>query len=130
MSRRALALAVVLVSAAACGGDDGGTEDPAEECVDLTTQGDSFTVTMSGLEFVPACFTASASQRLTLVNEDGALHSFTIEGTAIDVDIAGGETLDLSPVSGQVAPGKYELICKYHLPSMSGSVTIAAPVSP
>ena len=124
MSRRALALVAMLVFAAACGGSGGGSEDPAEECVDLTTQGDSFTVTLSGLEFVPACFTASASQRLTLINEDGSLHSFTIEGTPIDVDIPGGESLDLAPVSGQVAPGEYELICKYHLPGMSGRITI------
>jgi plastocyanin len=115
----ALAAAVALC-AAAC--DDGGVD--TSSCFDLTSEGASFTITMRGNEFIPSCFTASASQRLILVNEDSALHSFTVEGTPIDVDIAGGATLDLDPVSGAVEPGTYELICKYHQPAMTGQITI------
>lgn len=114
-----LAAALVL-SATAC--DDGGPD--TSNCVDLTSEGESFTITMRGNVFVPECFTASASQRLILVNEDAALHSFTVEGTPIDVDIRAEETLDLDPVSGAVEPGTYELICKYHQPAMTGQITI------
>ena len=122
-----LALIALLLSAAACGNDagegsSGGGSSP--DCVDLTTQGSSFTIRMSGMQFHPDCFTASASQGLTLVNEDGTLHSFTVEGTPIDVDVEPGETLHLDPIAGQVQPGTYDLICKYHLPTMNGSITI------
>jgi plastocyanin len=121
-----VALAALLLSAAACsGGSEGeGSDRPPSDCVDLTAQGSSFTVRMSGMQFDPDCFTASASQSLTLVNEDGTLHSFTVEGTPIDVDVEPGETLHLDPIAGQVRPGTYELICKYHLPAMRGSITI------
>jgi plastocyanin len=123
MRTLALVLGTVLaVTAAACGGDTGG-EEPSD-CVDLTTEGGSFTIRMLGNEFIPSCFTASASQSLTLVNEDPGLHSFTLEGTPIDLDIPGGETLQLDPIAGRVSPGTYELLCRYHLPGMVGEVTI------
>ena len=121
---RTLRLLIVLsltLGAAACGGDDDGA---SEDCVDLTTEGDSFTIRLLDNEFVPSCFTASASQSLTLVNEDAGLHSFTLRDTPIDVDIRGEETLDLDPFTGMIEPGTYELTCKYHLPGMRGEVTI------
>lgn len=112
----------LVFGAAACGGDGDG-DGGSDECVDLS-QGDSFTIRMLDNEFIPSCFTASASQSLTLVNEDTALHSFTIRDTPIDVDIRGEETLDLDPVTGVVEPGTYELICRYHVPGMVGEITI------
>jgi plastocyanin len=124
------ALAALLLSAAACGSGSGGggSEATPSDCVDLSTQGSSFTVRMSGMAFHPACFTASASQSLTLVNEDSSVHSFTVEGTPIDIDVAPGQTLHLDPIEGQVQPGTYDLICKYHLPGMTGRITIAGPI--
>jgi plastocyanin len=122
-----LLIALALVTAACGGGNGGGNGgDAGADCVDLTTQGDTFTIRLSGNEFVPSCFTASASQSLRLVNDDGGLHSFTVEGTPIDVDISGNDELLLDPVTGQVEPGTYELICKYHLPGMSGEITVVA----
>jgi plastocyanin len=97
--------------------------DEAARCVDLTG-GDSFTIRMRGNRFVPSCFTASAAQRLILVNEDPSLHSFTILGTPVDIELSGGETRELDAVEGHVAPGTYELICRYHQPDMSGEVTV------
>ncbi|HSJ50009.1 MAG TPA: cupredoxin domain-containing protein [Actinomycetota bacterium] len=119
---RLLLVVSLTLGAAACGGDGGG--GGSDECVDLTTEDDSFTLRMMNNEFVPSCFTASASQSLTLVNEDPALHTFTVRDTPIDVDIRGEETLDLDPVSGVIEPGTYELICRYHLPGMAGEVTV------
>lgn len=125
MRTKILALGVLLaVAGAACSNGDGGPTDGSPDCVDLTTSGETFTIRMADNEFVPSCFTASASQGITVVNEDHGLHSFTLEGTGIDVDILGGETFDGEPVSGVVAPGTYDLICKYHLPGMRGEVTV------
>lgn len=125
MTRLILALGVLLaVAGAACSGEADGATDPSAGCVDLTAEGDTFTVRMVDNGFAPSCFTASASQTIRVVNEDGGLHSFTLEGTPIDVDIAGHETFEGEPVTGVVAPGTYELICKYHLPGMAGEVTV------
>ena len=121
-----VAVAVLLFTGVACSSGSGGGSGPSPaDCVDLSSQGDTFTVRLSGMQFHPSCFTASAAQRLTLVNEDDALHSFTVEGTPIDVDVPPGQTLHLDPIEGQVQPGTYELICKYHLPTMTGQITIA-----
>src|SRR3990170_3181970 len=143
-------LAIVLtLSATACGGDagegtdgDGGTNGATasagatgptastgatgtggDGCVDLTGEGPVFTIRMEKVAFVPDCFTASASQGISVVNEDPVLHSFTLEGTPIDVDIEADVTFNGEPISGVVAPGTYELICKYHA-SMTGEVTV------
>ena len=52
------------------------------DCADLTGEGATFTITISDFAFDPNCFTASASQGITIVNQDAADHTFTITGTA------------------------------------------------
>ena len=126
MRTRALALGATLLLLAACSGSDAGERRPSAACADLSTGGSSFTVRLRGDAFVPSCFTASASQELELTNEDAVRHSFTVEGTPIDVDVDGGDTLDLAAPGGAVQPGTYQLICKYHLPGMTGEITIVA----
>jgi plastocyanin len=118
-------LALVL---AACGGDGGGGGDTTggtdDGCADLTGS-ETFTVTMRDSVFEPSCFTASASQAITLVNEDGLPHTFTLEDTGIDVEIAADETFNGEAVSGAVEPWTYDLVCRIH-PQMTGEVTIVA----
>ncbi|HYG70906.1 MAG TPA: cupredoxin domain-containing protein [Actinomycetota bacterium] len=110
---------------AACGGGGGDATGGADDgCVDLTGS-ETFTVTMRDSVFEPSCFTASASQGITLVNEDGLPHTFTLEDTEIDVEIAADETFDGEAVSGVVEPGTYDLVCRIH-PQMTGEVTIVA----
>lgn len=132
MRRTVFVLGVTLALAlTACGGDEtpsastgggGTTGSGGSDCVDLTS-GDTFTVTISNFAYDPSCFTARAAQRMSLVNEDSASHTLTISGTDIDVEIGGGETLDLDPVTGIVQPGTYDFSCRFH-PSMTGRVTI------
>ena len=96
---------------------------PSADCVDLTGEGDVFTVTIADFTFDPNCFTASASQGITVVNEDDAGHTFTMVGTDINVPIAGGETFNGEPIAGAVEPGTYEFVCTIH-PQMTGEVTV------
>ena len=149
---RKLAFALVLVmtlGSAACGGDG---EEPAEEtgatgaaettgptaatgttgeptgaeCVDLTGT-ETFTIVMGDDFFEPACFTASAAQGITIVNEGVSIHNFQMVGTMVDVDVAAGETFNGEPITGVVEPGDYELICEYHETlGMVGEVTVVA----
>src|SRR5512133_2554898 len=88
-------VAVCALGLTACSSDDGGGTTGAETgstgstenggCVDLTGEGATFTITISDFAFDPSCFTASASQGISIVNQDAADHTFTITGTDIDV---------------------------------------------
>ena len=138
MRKTMVVLATLGLLLPACGGDDDGgptaatgatatgatTETgPSADCVDLTGEGEVFTITIANLAFDPACFTASASQGISVVNEDDVGHTFTMVGTDINVPIAAGETFNGEPISGVVEPGTYDLVCTIH-PQMTGEVTV------
>lgn len=122
-------VAVLALGLAACGGDDetpppstGGTGAGGTDCPDLTG-GDTFSITISGFAFDPSCLTARAAQSISIVNEDSADHTFTIDGSQVDVEIAAGETFNGEPVSGVLEPGTYDFHCRFH-PSMTGTITV------
>jgi len=96
----------------------------SDDCVDLTGEGDIFTIVISGFAFVPDCFIASASQGISIVNEDAAPHTFTMTGTEINVGVSAGETFKGEPI-GIVEPGTYDFLCTIH-PTMTGEVTVVA----
>jgi plastocyanin len=126
-------VAVWALGLTACSSDDGGGTTSGEtgttgttengDCADLTGEGATFTITISDFAFDPNCFTASASQGISIVNQDAVDHTFTITGTDIDVPIAAGQTFNGEPISGAVSPGTYDFLCTLH-PSMTGQVTI------
>ena len=118
----------------ACSSDEGGGSTGAEtgttgstgstasgDCADLTGEGATFTITIADFAFDPNCFTASASQGITIVNQDDAGHTFTIPDTQVDVPIAAGETFNGE--AGVVEPGTYDFLCTIH-PTMTGQVTV------
>lgn len=121
-------VAVLAMGLVACSSnDDGGASASPSgggtaDCPDLTS-GDTFTITIEGLAFQPDCFTARAAQGITIVNKDSVPHTFTIDGTQIDVEIAGGETFNGEPASEVVAPGTYDFRCTIH-PQMTGTITV------
>ena len=134
MSRLVVVLgAVCALGLTACSSDDGGGATGSETgsngtngngaCADLTGEGSNFTITISDFAFDPNCFTASASQGISIENQDAADHTFTITGTDIDVPIAAGQTFNGEPISGAVSPGTYDFLCTLH-PTMTGQVTI------
>jgi plastocyanin len=105
--------------------DDGGTTGTTRNdgCVDLTGEGATFTITIADFAFRPNCFTARASQGISIENQDAADHTFTVTGTEIDVPIAAGQTFNGEPISGAVSPGTDDVLCTLH-PTMTGQVTI------
>jgi plastocyanin len=132
---------LVALVAAACGGDDGGdgeatgataptgstapTGATGGDCVDLTGEGDVFSITIADLTFEPDCFTASASQGISIENLDGVAHTFTIDDTQIDVEVPPGEIFNGEPIAGAVEPGTYGFRCRFHS-TMTGEVTVQA----
>ena len=58
-------------------------------------------------------------------NEGRNLHNVSIRGTNIDHDIRTGESFRLSPVGQRLAPGIYEIFCRYHdYEGMTGEITV------
>jgi len=126
-------VAVCALGLTACSSDDdgvtgaetgstGATEN--DGCVDLKGEGATFTITIADFAFDPNCFIASASQGISIENQDAADHTFTVTGTDIDVPIAAGQTFNGEPISVAVSPGTYDFLCTLH-PTMTGQITIA-----
>jgi plastocyanin len=123
---------VCALALTACSSDDGGGTTGSEtgttgsgECADLTGEGATLTITIADFAFDPNCFTASASQGISIVNQDDADHTFTVPDTSIDVPIAAGETFNGEPLAGGIEPGTYDFLCTLH-PTMAGQVTVVA----
>ena len=115
------ALAVVALSAGACGGDDDlaappTTSRPAPTTTSTTTSQDN-RLSMHDNRFDPARFVilslgGGLTQGFELVNKGLLLHNFSIEGTKIDNDINAGASEVVS--SQPLAPGTYKMFCKIH----------------
>jgi len=131
-----IALTALVGAACSSGGDGGGSTGTtgttggtgatsaagckAKDAVDLTGD-DPFVVTIQDLAFSPDCFAAASASSITIENKDSVTHTFTIDGTQVDVSINGGDTFNGE--SAGLDPGTYPFHCKIH-PSMTGTVIV------
>jgi hypothetical protein len=117
MRKTMAVLAALAMLFVACGGDE--EEPPAngdgatEECQDLTGSA-TFTITQSDNEFSPRCAIVELTQGLTLVNEGSRSHTFTIDGTRIDILNPAGETQNLEGGPEGLQPGSFIVYCRFH----------------
>jgi plastocyanin len=111
---RIIAMAAFLL-AGACGG--GAEPDPS--CTDPDP---ASSVALADFEFQPACIGAASGASIALENTGAAPHTFTIEGTDVDVDLPAGEngTTSLEGVDA----GAYAITCTYH-PQMTGTAVVS-----
>ena len=101
----------------------GGTSQGActeANAVDLSAD-NPFTVTMEGLVFKPDCFKAASASSIPIQNKDGRAHTFTIDGTQVDVTSTAGQTFNGE--SAGLAAGMYPFHCTFH-PQMTGTVIV------
>jgi len=131
----AMVALTALAGAACSSGDDtsGSTGDTgatgatsaggctADNATDLTGD-DPFVVTIQDLAFTPDCFAAASASSITIENKDSVTHTFTIDGTQVDVSINGGETFNGE--SAGLDPGTYPFHCTIHS-SMTGTVIVS-----
>jgi plastocyanin len=114
------------LSQAATTGATGATGSTGSGCTaanaDNLTGNDPFTVTIQGLAFHPDCFAAKSASAITIQNKDSVTHTFTIDGTQVDVTIEGGTTFNGG--SAGLAPGTYPFHCKIHS-TMTGTVIVS-----
>lgn len=129
-----LALVVALGAlGAACdgyGGGDGATT-PAATTGEATGEptgdggnGGGTSVELQNFEFQPAEIVAVTGTSVSVLNVDRGGHTFTVDGTDIDVTIDGGQSTDI-PI--EIDPGDYQLYCRFHGSpgsGMSGTLTV------
>ncbi|HEY6566389.1 MAG TPA: cupredoxin domain-containing protein [Actinomycetota bacterium] len=110
-----IVIAALAVGGIACSGDE--VEPPP--CPNPTQ---ATTVVMDDFSYGPNCLAVDADAIVSLDNQGAAPHTFTIEGTGVDADVAAGEqgSADLAGV----APGAYTVTCTYH-PQMLAVVEVA-----
>jgi plastocyanin len=102
------------------GGSTGASGCTADNATDLT--GDNpFVVTIQDLAFHPDCSSATSTSSITVENKDTVTHTFTIDGTQVDVTIEAGKTFNGE--SAGLAPGTYPFHCKIHT-TMTGTVIV------
>ena len=103
----------------------GATGTAGSDCADLTAGPASMTIADFAFEY--PCLTVSASQGLTVVNEDESAHTFTVVGTGseaiIDETLDSGDSYKEKALSGAVEPGTYSFFCRFH-PPMKGTITV------
>ncbi len=129
-------IALTALAGAACSSDGGGGGSTdatggtgatsasgctADNAVDLTGD-DPFVVTIQDLAFSPDCFAAASASSITVENKDSVTHTFTIDGTQVDVSIDGGETFNGE--SAGLDPGTYPFRCTIHS-AMTGTVIVS-----
>ncbi len=129
-------LLMVLLVSAACSGDGGGptpgptgepspqpSEQPSEEPSEEPTGTGGITVDLTNFAYVPDEIRAAPGSTITLRNTHPSTpHTFTIEGEAIDVDVAPQTT---QTVTIDLGPGTYQLACQFHGgQGMVGTITL------
>ena len=110
-----VAVIAALAFLPACGGD----ATPPEACSDPV---DATTVELSDFAFRPNCLSAEAGATIALENTGDAPHTFTVEGTDVDVEVAAGSSVEAS-LSG-AGPGTYAVTCTLH-PQMEATLIVA-----
>jgi plastocyanin len=109
-----LVLFSLLLLGPACGGD----AEP-QGCVDPVP---ATTVELADFAFRPECLTVDAGATITLDNVGESPHTFTVDGTDLDLNVDAGSSAEAG-LSG-IEPGRYAVTCTYHA-QMTATLTVA-----
>lgn len=98
------------------GNDDAGGDDAGEH------DGDGeIALTADNFAFAPTAIEATAGSEILVENANaGTAHTFTVDGTAIDLELSPG---DVEDVTIDLDPGAYDFHCRFHA-SMTGTLTV------
>jgi plastocyanin len=107
-------LLVLALLLPACEGDGA----PPEPCTDPTP---ATSVELADFAFRPDCLSVDAGATIALENSGDAPHTFTVEGTELDVNMDAGGS-DEVRFDG-VDPGTYAVTCTFH-PQMEATITV------
>jgi len=102
------------------------TNTPAPPTPTSPPTGGALTITISGFTYSPNAFNAQAGQtaNLTVRNNAGFTHTFTIDGVVDSGNISGGNSRNVSFTPTQ--PGMLTWYCSIHgQATMSGTITVS-----
>lgn len=133
MRRLLVALVAIpmILGLAACSGDDDddptvGADEQDTESTEAPSDGDAagvgetVAVTAADFAFDPASIEVAAGEvTFEFTNDDGVLHTFTVDDAGIDISADASST---ASGSGTFEPGEYTFRCTIH-PAMTGSIT-------
>ena len=123
VAARTAAAMILVVGLAACGDDDDSESgDTGSEATGTASAGSGATITAANIAFDPTELSVAAGETITLRNEDGVEHSFTIDDPEIDAEAEGGEE---ATVDAPDEPGTYDFHCRYHPDQMTGTLTVS-----
>jgi plastocyanin len=95
------------------------TSDSGAATCETPTQ--TTTVDIQDMAFSASCVAATANDTLSVVNHDQVVHTYTVTGTSINVNVDAGQTAQ-ADLTG-IAPGTYSVTCQYH-PTMKASLRV------
>ena len=136
-SRAMIALAALLLLGAACGSDGGGGAGPTADggaasptAGGGTTRGGeddggngsgAVTVQVNNFLFAPSDIEVAAGSEIEVKNGNANTpHTFTVEGTNIDLELS---PMDSEDVTIDLDPGSYDVICRFH-GQMTATLTV------
>jgi hypothetical protein len=65
----------------------------------------------------------AAKRAFVVTNEGRNLHNFSVTGTKVSVDLHPGDTLRWHRIGNVLAPGTYDVFCRFHS-TMTGKFTV------
>ena len=141
-SRAMIALAALLLLGAACGSDDGAGGPYGGGGASPTSGGGAagggggdggggeddggggsapVTVQVNNFLFAPSDIEVAAGSEIEVKNSNANTpHTFTVEGTDIDLELS---PMDSEDVTIDLDPGSYDVICRFH-GQMSATLTV------
>ncbi|MFN8234293.1 MAG: hypothetical protein U0V56_12775 [Actinomycetota bacterium] len=88
------------------------TPTVAPDCDDLSAE-PTYTIELVDYAFHPSCAIVTTEAPFELRNTGEAVHTFTLDGTAVDIEVGPGD--DFASEDGlDVRPGVYLLRCTLH----------------
>jgi plastocyanin len=115
----ALALAVASVACSKSSSSSTGGTSGTASCTSANATALSGDLTVKDFAFHPNCFSVSARSTISVTNQDTTTHTFTVDGSDVNV------SLDPSTTHDATAPatGTYSFHCSIH-PIMTGTLVV------
>lgn len=109
-------VAAVIASLVGCTKDTGGTASQTGQTPQPSVQ-----MTISDFKFDPPKFEMAKGFPMTVTNSGNTAHTFTIDGTDVDLELQPGDTA--TAAVDKLVPGTYTFHCTIHS-QMTGSLKI------